>query len=72
MAKAGDVIRACRTGAGLSQRLLADFAGTRQSNVARYETHQREPSVSAFANLLQCCGCQLIVRQEDNEWEIDL
>lgn len=72
MAKSGDIIRACRIGAKLSQQVLAERSGTHQATIARYETHQREPSVSTFANLLRCCGCQMVVKKEDKEWEINL
>lgn len=71
MANAGDVIRACRNNAGLSQQALADIAGVPRNTLARYEAHIREPSARSFANLIRCCGCQLVIRQEDKEWEIN-
>ena len=58
---AGREIRAARIGAGLSQKELADLAGTSQPAVAMYEAGKREPGLSTFERLLAAAGARLRV-----------
>lgn len=53
-----------RTRAGLTQRALADRAGTAQSVVARIESGQVDPSTATLARLLRAAGCELVLRAE--------
>lgn len=52
----GTHLRRCRDRAGLSQRALADAAGTSQPTVAAYEAGRVTPSVPTLDRLLQACG----------------
>ena len=58
---AGAEIRSARLAAGLSQRELADLAGTSQPAVAMYESGEREPGVSTFERLLGAAGAKVTV-----------
>lgn len=55
------MIRAARRKAGLSQRELAECAGTTQAVVARLESgsDQRMPSLTLISKLLQAAGARL-------------
>ena len=57
----GAQIRQARRAAGLSQRELAELAGTSQPAVAMYESGEREPGVSTFERLLSAAGAKLKV-----------
>ncbi|MGH7593113.1 MAG: helix-turn-helix domain-containing protein [Gemmatimonadales bacterium] len=56
---AGDILRAARTRAGLTQRGLAARAGTAQSVVARIEGHQVSPTWETLVRLLAAAGFEL-------------
>ena len=58
---AGAEIRSARAAAGLSQRELADLAGTSQPAVAMYESGERDPGASTLARLLAATGSRLRV-----------
>lgn len=58
---AGHEIRAARIAAGLSQKELADLAGTSQPAVAMYESGTREPGAATFDRLLAAAGARLRV-----------
>lgn len=53
------LLRRARSEAGLSQRALAERAGTSQAAVARYETARVMPAVPTLFRLLRACGFDL-------------
>src|SRR3954452_599108 len=57
----GELVREGRKRAGLTQRKLADRAGTTQSAIARLESGRTAPSLETVERLLRLCGLQLIV-----------
>lgn len=59
-----DLIREARKRAGLTQRELAERAGTTQSSVARWESARSEPSFTNVVRLLRLCGFVLDVHLE--------
>lgn len=66
-----DLVREARRRAGLSQRQLADRAGTTQSALARLETGRSTPSVDAVLRLVRLCGLDLeiaLVDRDDSDW----
>jgi uncharacterized protein len=56
------LIRSSRERAQLSQRRLAEQAGTSQSAIARYERGTAQPSLRTLARLLEACGERLELR----------
>jgi transcriptional regulator with XRE-family HTH domain len=58
------LIREARLAAGLSQRALAQQAGTSQPAVARYESGATTPSWETLLRLTEACGRQLRVGTE--------
>lgn len=66
-----DLVREARRRAGLSQRELAERAGTTQSAVARIETGRSAPSFDAVLRLVRLCGLDLdvmLVERDDSDW----
>ncbi len=59
-----DLIHEARKRAGLTQRQLAERAGTTQSSVARWESARSEPSFTNVVRLLRLCGFVLDVHLE--------
>lgn len=59
-----DLIVEARRRAGLTQRELAERAGTTQSSVARWESGRSEPSFHNVVRLLRLCGFVLDVHLE--------
>lgn len=59
-----DLIVEARRRAGLTQRELAERAGTTQSSVARWESGRSEPSFANVVRLLRLCGFVLDVHLE--------
>src|SRR6059058_1834176 len=57
----GELVREGRKRAGLTQKDLADSAGTTQSAIARLEAGRSTPSLETVERLLRLCGFQLIV-----------
>lgn len=57
----GELVREARLRAGLTQRELADRAGTTQSAIARMETGRTSPAFEQVERLMRLCGFQLIV-----------
>ena len=49
----GDILRACRKRAGLTQEELAYRLHTDQANISRYEAGKQEPSISFFQAWVQ-------------------
>lgn len=56
-----ELLKAAREGAGLSQRELAQRAGTSQAMVARIERGHQSPSVATLERLVRACGLELRV-----------
>ena len=63
-------LRRCRQTAGLSQRALAEQAGTSQPTIAAYESGRVSPSLTTLDRLLAACGHRLDVVSgaEANRW----
>ncbi len=59
-----DLILEARKRAALSQREMAERAGTTQSSVARWEAGRVEPSFATVIRLLRLCGFVLDVHLE--------
>ncbi len=59
-----DLIVEARRRAGLTQRELAERAGTTQSSIARWESGRSEPSFGNVVRLLRLCGFVLDVHLE--------
>ena len=57
----GDLVREARRRAGLSQRELAERAGTTQSAIARVETARTSPSFDLVERLVRACGYRVDV-----------
>jgi hypothetical protein len=57
----GTLLRQARTRAGLSQRDLAERAGTSQSVVARVESGVTDPGTATLLGLLDAAGFELRV-----------
>src|SRR6266496_2612202 len=55
----GELIRAARLRAELSQAELADRLGLPSSSIARWETDTVEPGFSTLRRVLQACGFDL-------------
>lgn len=56
-----DLVREARRRAGLTQRELADRAGTTQSAIARLESGRTSPSFDSVVRMLKLCGFRLDV-----------
>ena len=54
-----ELLREARQRAGLTQRTLAERAGTAQSVVARIENGQTSPSTNTLLRLLEAAGFEL-------------
>jgi transcriptional regulator with XRE-family HTH domain len=66
-----DLIREARRRAGLSQRELAERAGTTQSAIARLETGASTPSLDTVTRLVRLCGFDLevaLVERDGSDW----
>lgn len=60
----GAVLERVRTEAGLTQRQLAERAGTAQSLVARIEGDQANPTIETLSRLLDAAGFVLTIGAE--------
>jgi len=61
MVLGADLVREARRRAGLSQRELADRAGTTQSAIARLESGRTSPAFDTVVRLIKLCGYRLLV-----------
>lgn len=57
--EAGELLRRRRLAHGLSQRELAERAGTHQSSISRIERGAEDPTVNRLGHLLQALGERL-------------
>src|SRR5918994_7410696 len=67
-----DLVREARRRVGLSQRELAERAGTTQSAIARLETGRSTPSFDTVLKLVRLCGLDLevmLVERDESDWE---
>jgi transcriptional regulator with XRE-family HTH domain len=55
----GELIRAARLRAGLSQAELAERLGMPQSSIARWEVDSVEPGLTKVRRILRACGFDL-------------
>lgn len=67
MDSSADILRQARARAGLSQRQLAERAGTTQSVVARIENGSVAPLVQTLANLVAAAGLRLRISLDAGE-----
>lgn len=66
-----DLVREARKRVGLTQRELAERAGTTQSAIARIETGRSTPTFDTVLRLLRLCGLDLdimLVERDDSDW----
>ena len=61
MVTGADLVREARRRAGLTQRELAERAGTTQSAIARLESGRTSPSFDSVVRLVRLCGFRLDV-----------
>lgn len=59
---AASALQHARLSAGLSQRALADRAGTSQATISAYEGGSKQPTVATFSRLLAAAGSRLTVQ----------
>lgn len=62
MGMGGDLIRLSRKKAGLSQRQLAERAGTSASAIAFYENGHRDPTVETLRRVCRAAGWDVRMR----------
>jgi transcriptional regulator with XRE-family HTH domain len=55
--ESGSLIRRARVLAGLTQRALAERAGTSHATIAAYETGAKVPRVDTLDRILRAAGC---------------
>lgn len=65
------LLRDARRRAGLTQRQLAERAGTSQSAVARYERARAMPDLATLFRLVRACGLDLRMRLEARDLHDD-
>lgn len=66
-----DFVREARKRAGLTQRALAETAGTTQSAIARLEAGRTQPSFDTVLRLVRLCGMDLDImlsERDDSDW----
>lgn len=66
-----DLVREARLRARLTQRELAERAGTTQSAIARLESGRTRPTFETVLGLLRHCGMDLdvmLVERDDSDW----
>ncbi len=65
------MIARCRGDAGLTQRQLADLAGTSAAAICLYESGQRVPRVDTLTRIIAATGATLVLRSSPSP-SIDL
>ncbi len=66
-----DLVREARKRARLTQRELAERAGTTQSAIARLEAGRTRPTFENVLRLVRLCGMDLdvmLVERDDSDW----
>ena len=64
MSEAGDLVRELRLRRTMSQRALAELAGTRQAAISRIERGLVSPSVDTLERIVAAMGERLILTAE--------
>lgn len=59
--KASELLKMARKRAGLTQKQLAEKAGTTQPSVARWEAGEREPGFDTVQRLIRACDLEMSV-----------
>jgi transcriptional regulator with XRE-family HTH domain len=59
--QAGDVLRAARAHAGVSQRELARRSGTTQASISRIESGLEQPTLDRLARILRALGFRITI-----------
>ncbi len=59
---AGNLIKLARHDGGLSQRELAERAGTSQAAIAAYESGRRSPSLATLVRIVRAAGQDLRIQ----------
>lgn len=57
----GELVREARKRGALTQRELAERAGTTQSGIARLESGRTSPSLETVQRLIRLCGFELLM-----------
>ena len=65
----GDILRECRTAAGLSQTDLTVRAGVGKCAVWYYESGRQMPSAAAFEKLINGCGYEMRIVKKGKSWD---
>ncbi len=65
--KVSELVKRARTQAGLSQRQLAEIAGTSQSQIANYELGKVSPTLDTLERIVEACGYTLRMRLGSKE-----
>jgi transcriptional regulator with XRE-family HTH domain len=65
MGMGNDLVREARKRARLTQRELAEKAGTTQSAIARLESGKTAPSFDQVLRLVRLCGMDLLVNVQE-------
>ena len=60
----GEVIKKCRWGNGLSQRMLSEASSIARQTIADAELGRRSTSVSVLVTLLDAMGYELLVAEK--------
>ncbi|MFB9315329.1 helix-turn-helix transcriptional regulator [Nocardioides plantarum] len=66
-----DLVREARKRARLTQRELAELAGTTQSAIARLESGRTRPTFDSVLRMVRLCGMDLdvmLVERDDSDW----
>ena len=66
-----DFVREARKRARLTQRQLAEKAGTTQSAIARLESGRTQPSFETVLRLVRLCGMDLdimLTERDESDW----
>lgn len=66
-----DLVREARKRARLTQRELAERAGTTQSAIARLESGRTRPTFESVMRMVRLCGMDLdvmLVERDDADW----
>lgn len=66
-----DLVREARKRASLTQRELAERAGTTQSAIARLESGRTRPAFDDVLRLVRLCGMDLqfmLIERDDSDW----
>lgn len=66
--KTGEIIKACRESAGMTQADLAKRVCMARSTLAQYEAGIHEPTHDRMVELLDVCGFEIVVQKKRVKW----